>query len=75
MHLQSVSPGPVNTDMLAGIGQRFNADISKVDMKMLEAEDVANAVICSLSTPPNVLVSVPVTTRLTIYSYARVYIL
>lgn len=29
-----------------------------VDQKILEGEDIANAVITSLSTPPNVLVSI-----------------
>lgn len=44
--------------MLANIAQKLKNPPAKVDHKMLEGEDVANAVITSLSTPPNVLVSI-----------------
>lgn len=58
IHLQSISPGAVDTEMLASISQRVSNNEKKNINKILETEDVANAVIYSLSTPPNVLVSI-----------------
>jgi len=42
--------------MLADVGKIIRDTSSTVDFKMLNKEDIANAVITSLSTPPNVLV-------------------
>ncbi|KAL5235141.1 hypothetical protein ACI65C_002551 [Semiaphis heraclei] len=54
--VSSVSPGPVATDMLVGI-DKIMADRTPKDLKFLHVEDVANAVITSLATPPNVLIA------------------
>ncbi|XP_060875966.1 farnesol dehydrogenase-like [Metopolophium dirhodum] len=54
--VSSVSPGPVATDMLADV-HKIITDRPTVDFKLLHVEDVANAVITSLATPPNVLIA------------------
>ncbi|XP_015366296.1 PREDICTED: farnesol dehydrogenase-like [Diuraphis noxia] len=54
--VSSISPGPVATDMLAGVN-KILTDRSMEDLKFLHVDDVANAVITSLSTPPNVLIA------------------
>ncbi|XP_001945823.1 farnesol dehydrogenase [Acyrthosiphon pisum] len=54
--VSSVSPGPVATGMLADV-QKIITDRPAVDFKFLQVEDVANAVITSLATPPNVLIA------------------
>ncbi|XP_022183734.1 farnesol dehydrogenase-like [Myzus persicae] len=54
--VSSVSPGPVRTDMLADV-RKIITDRSTVDTTFLQVEDVANAVITSLATPPNVLIA------------------
>jgi len=43
--------------MLASILKYSKEVTTAADFKILDAEDVANAVISSLATPPNVLVS------------------
>ncbi|CAH1736395.1 unnamed protein product [Aphis gossypii] len=53
----SVSPGPTATDMLASILKYSKEVTTAADFKILDAEDVANAVITSLATPPNVLIA------------------
>jgi len=55
--VSSVSPGPTATDMLTNIIKNNKELQTTVDHKILEAEDVANAVISSLATPPNVLIA------------------
>ncbi|XP_060851127.1 farnesol dehydrogenase-like [Rhopalosiphum padi] len=55
--VSSISPGPVATEMLADVGKIIRDTSSTVDFKMLNKEDIANAVITSLSTPPNVLIA------------------
>jgi len=54
--VSSISPGPVATEILADVG-KIISDTSTVDFKMLNIEDIANAVITSLATPPNVLIA------------------
>ncbi|XP_026822700.1 farnesol dehydrogenase-like [Rhopalosiphum maidis] len=54
--VSSISPGSVATEMLADVGKIIR-DTSTVDFKMLNVEDIANAVITSLATPPNVLIA------------------
>ncbi|KAE9540006.1 hypothetical protein AGLY_005258 [Aphis glycines] len=55
--VSSVSPGPTATDMLASILKYSKEVTTAADFKILDAEDVANAVITSLATPPNVLIA------------------
>ncbi|XP_063235311.1 farnesol dehydrogenase-like [Bacillus rossius redtenbacheri] len=53
IRITSVSPGAVRTDMITGIG------VPEEDLKnmpMLEPEDIADAVLYTLSTPPRVQV-------------------
>ncbi|CAI6362226.1 unnamed protein product [Macrosiphum euphorbiae] len=54
--VSSVSPGPVATDMLEDV-HKIITDRPMVDYQYLYVEDVANAVITSLATPPNVLIA------------------
>ncbi|NP_001156186.1 fixR-like isoform X1 [Acyrthosiphon pisum] len=55
--VSSVSPGPTATDMLENIIKYATDVTTTADFKILNAEDVANAVITSLATPPNVLIA------------------
>ncbi|VVC29948.1 Short-chain dehydrogenase/reductase SDR,NAD(P)-binding domain,Short-chain dehydrogenase/reductase [Cinara cedri] len=55
--VSSVSPGPVQTEMLASVSSRFRDAKLIANFKILNPEDIANAVISSLSTPPNVLIA------------------
>lgn len=52
-----MSPGPTATDMFEGITKYAKEVNTVASFKILDAEDVANAVIAALATPPNVLVS------------------
>ncbi|XP_025194801.1 farnesol dehydrogenase-like [Melanaphis sacchari] len=54
--VSSISPGPVATEMLRDVSKIIR-DISTVNYKMLKMEDIANAVIACLATPPNVLIA------------------
>ncbi|XP_022183729.1 farnesol dehydrogenase-like [Myzus persicae] len=55
--VSSVSPGPTATDMLSNIIKYAKDITTSADFKILDAEDVANGVIASLATPPNVLIA------------------
>lgn len=69
-----MSPGPVDTEMLANIANRMNSSASKKDFKILKADDVANAVISSLATPPNVLVSFFISLKMFLKKRVDIYI-
>ncbi|KAL4091612.1 hypothetical protein QTP88_026271 [Uroleucon formosanum] len=54
--VSSINPGSVATDMLADI-VKIMTDRPTINITILDVEDVANAVITSLATPPNVLIA------------------
>ncbi|CAH1736396.1 farnesol dehydrogenase-like [Aphis gossypii] len=54
--VSSISPGPVATEILAEVSKVMK-DASTKDFNILNTNDIANAVITSLATPPNVLIA------------------
>lgn len=60
VYVKSVSPGPVITDLLLSLVKRSqdpNSTDQISNINGLCTEDVANGIISTLATPPNVLVS------------------
>lgn len=58
LNVQSVSPGAVYTEQVVNLSKIIRDPETTVNFKFLNVEDVANAVISTLSTPPDVLVSI-----------------
>lgn len=59
-YFKSISPGEVSTDLSLNILERSresNSIVQVNNINKLQTEDVANAVISTLATPPTVLVS------------------
>lgn len=55
--VSSLSPGAVSTDLLLDILKHSKKPNSTLPVNLLQTEDVANAVISVLATPPNVLIA------------------
>jgi len=71
--VSSISPGPVLTEMVASIAKVIKGPVPKINYEFLNVEDIANSVISSLATPPNVLIAemTVIPTGSTIQAYSQ----